>query len=89
MKTKHFLLAFTMLLWTGTMMAQNYSLPVSEKDEKMMDGKFEPTWESLKKCEVPEWFRNAKFGIWAPQCVERSGAMGNCREGVEPYLYRS
>ncbi|MGS0526416.1 alpha-L-fucosidase [Zobellia nedashkovskayae] len=26
---------------------------------------FEPTWESLKQYESPEWFRDAKFGIWA------------------------
>ena len=37
---------------------------------------FEPTWDSLSQSEVPEWFRDAKFGIWAhwgPQCVEGSG----------------
>jgi alpha-L-fucosidase len=30
-----------------------------------------PTWESLARYQVPEWFRDAKFGIWAhwgPQC---------------------
>ncbi len=26
---------------------------------------FEPTWESLQQYRCPEWFRNAKFGIWA------------------------
>jgi alpha-L-fucosidase len=26
---------------------------------------FEPTWESLKQYRCPEWFRNAKFGIWS------------------------
>jgi len=34
-------------------------------------GKFQPTWQSLSQYEVPEWFRDAKFGIWAhwgPQC---------------------
>lgn len=49
---------------------------VSEADEPMLTGKFEPTWESLKSYEVPQWFRDAKFGIWAhwgPQCVEGSG----------------
>ena len=49
---------------------------VSEDREKMATGKFEPTWESLAQYEVPEWFKNAKFGIWAhwgPQCVEGSG----------------
>lgn len=27
--------------------------------------KFEATWESLQQYECPEWFRNAKFGIYA------------------------
>lgn len=51
-------------------------IPVSEDQEPMATGKFEPTWESLSDYEVPEWFSNAKFGIWAhwgPQCVEGSG----------------
>ncbi len=26
--------------------------------------RFQPTWESLKKYECPEWFRDAKFGIF-------------------------
>lgn len=46
------------------------------KNEPMMKGKFQPTWSSLENYQVPEWFRNAKFGIWAhwgPQCVEGSG----------------
>jgi hypothetical protein len=28
-------------------------------------GPFEGTQESLQHYEVPEWFRDAKFGIWA------------------------
>lgn len=93
MKTKHLLLASALLLWTGTLMAQNYPVPVSEKNEKMMEGKFEPTWESLKNYKVPEWFRNAKFGIWAhwgPQCVEGSGdwmARSMYMEGSREYKY--
>jgi len=34
--------------------------------------KFEPSWDSLKQYECPQWFRDAKFGIWAcmgPQSV--------------------
>ena len=37
---------------------------------------FEPNWESLSSYEVPEWFRDAKLGIWAhwsPQCVPEMG----------------
>ena len=51
-------------------------IPVSEIHEPMKRGRFEPTWESLSQYETPEWFRDAKFGIWAhwgPQCVEGSG----------------
>lgn len=37
---------------------------------------FKPTEESFKQYEYPEWFRDAKFGIWAhwgPQAVPRQG----------------
>lgn len=33
---------------------------------------FKPTWESLQQYQCPEWFRDAKFGIyahWGPYCV--------------------
>ena len=49
---------------------------VFAQQEKMEKGKFEPTWESLSQYKVPEWFRNAKFGIWAhwgPQCQPEEG----------------
>lgn len=39
-------------------------------------GKFKATDESLKQYQYPEWFRDAKFGIWAhwgPQAVPRQG----------------
>ncbi|HWX41130.1 MAG TPA: alpha-L-fucosidase [Blastocatellia bacterium] len=40
-------------------------------------GPFQPTWESLaQQYRVPEWFRDAKFGIWAhwsAQCVPEQG----------------
>ena len=25
---------------------------------------YEPTWESLKQYQAPEWFRDAKFGVF-------------------------
>ena len=36
------------------------------------DGPFKAEWDSLLDYEAPEWYRDAKFGIWAhwsPQCV--------------------
>ena len=52
---------------------------------------FQPTWESLKQYTVPDWYRDAKFGIWAhwgPQCQPESGdwyAREMYMEGSEKY----
>ncbi|HLP08409.1 MAG TPA: alpha-L-fucosidase [Opitutaceae bacterium] len=49
---------------------------VSTAAEPMAPGRFAPTWQSLQQYEVPEWFRDAKFGIWAhwgPQCQPARG----------------
>ena len=49
---------------------------VNTSTEPMQSGKFQPTWDSLKQYQVPEWFRNAKFGIWAhwgAQCEPEDG----------------
>jgi alpha-L-fucosidase len=49
---------------------------ISATAEPMDTGKFQPTWESLQQYECPEWFRDAKFGIWAhwgPQCQPEQG----------------
>jgi len=39
-------------------------------------GPFRPDWNSLTNYQAPEWFRDAKFGIWAhwgPQCEPEHG----------------
>jgi alpha-L-fucosidase len=39
-------------------------------------GSFQPTFESLSAYRLPEWYRDAKFGIWAhwgPQCQPEMG----------------
>src|SRR5512138_3214544 len=49
---------------------------VSTNAEPVAPGRFQPSWESLKQFQVPEWFRDAKFGIWAhwgPQCEPERG----------------
>ncbi|HWA24166.1 MAG TPA: alpha-L-fucosidase [Lacunisphaera sp.] len=49
---------------------------MSTATEPMATGLFAPTWESLGKYQAPEWFRDAKFGIWAhwgPQCQPGQG----------------
>jgi alpha-L-fucosidase len=40
------------------------------------DGPYKSTWDSMLQYETPEWYRDAKFGIWAhwsPQCVPEAG----------------
>jgi alpha-L-fucosidase len=49
---------------------------VDTSEQPVAGGKFEPAWASLKQYQVPEWFRDAKFGIWAhwgPQCEPERG----------------
>lgn len=44
--------------------------------EPIQKGPFQPTWESLKQYKTPDWYRDAKFGIWAhwgPQCQPEQG----------------
>lgn len=44
--------------------------------EPVLAGKFDPSWDSLHQYQFPEWFRDAKFGIWAhwgPQCQPEEG----------------
>jgi len=56
-------------------------------------GPFEPTWESLRRYQCPDWFRDAKFGIWShwgPQSVPMYGywyARQMYVEGHDQYRY--
>lgn len=56
-------------------------------------GPFKPDWNSLEQYQTPEWFKNAKFGIWAhwgPQCQPEYGdwyARGMYQEGSDQYDY--
>jgi alpha-L-fucosidase len=54
-------------------------------------GPFQPDWDSLTQYRVPEWFRDAKFGMWAhwgPQCQPERGdwyARNMYLEGTSQY----
>lgn len=58
-----------------------------------MKGPFLPNWQSLQQYQTPDWFRNAKFGIWAhwgPQCQPEFGdwyAREMYMEGTSKYKY--
>lgn len=58
-------------------------------------GPYKPTWDSLLQYEAPEWYRDAKFGIWAhwsPQCVPEAGdwyARNMYMQGSKQYKYQA
>ncbi|KQM77002.1 alpha-L-fucosidase [Pedobacter sp. Leaf216] len=64
------------LLFSFTLAFLALSSLAQQKETKVEQGKFKPTDESLKQYKYPEWFRDAKFGIWShwgPQAVPRRG----------------
>lgn len=80
-------------LWMGNSIKANAFFANLNLHERLMNGPFEPSWESLKQYEVPEWFRDAKFGMWAhwgPQCQPEYGdwyARQMYIEGNRDYKY--
>ncbi len=77
MNTPRFFLALC-LLSAGALVRAEIAppAPLPEKRE-IAPGPFRPSWDSLaKNYSCPEWFRDAKFGIWAhwsAQCVPEEG----------------
>ncbi len=62
-------IAVSVLLVTGWTASGALSLPIAP-------GRFQPTMDSLTNYHCPDWFRDAKFGIWAhwgPQAVPMDG----------------
>jgi alpha-L-fucosidase len=63
----------------------------TEISKSIADGPFKPAWQSLTNYQTPEWFRDAKFGIWAhwgPQCQPEHGdwyARSMYEEGSRDY----
>jgi alpha-L-fucosidase len=64
-----------------------------QKKPVISEGPYKATDESLKQYQYPEWFRDAKFGIWShwgPQAVPRQGdwyAKRMYQEGNPAYKY--
>jgi alpha-L-fucosidase len=63
---------------TVIVLAIVFTVFIAAKQKKGSEpkGPFNPSLESFKQFRYPEWFRDAKFGIWAhwgPQAVPRQG----------------
>jgi alpha-L-fucosidase len=53
-----------------------FSVSAQQQKTPATEGQYKPTDESLRQYQYPEWFRDAKFGIWShwgPQAVPRQG----------------
>ena len=78
-------------LWLSRALGNDFF--AGQNSEPITDGPFQPTWESLQNYKTPEWYRNAKFGMWphwGPQCQPEHGdwyARGMYEEGSSHYLY--
>jgi alpha-L-fucosidase len=60
----------------GTAVVASIPAKAAPQNRRTADGVFKPEWESLKQYRTPDWFRDAKFGIWAhwtAQCVPEQG----------------
>ena len=79
--------------WLPSVVAGLNWSPLAVSGEPMATGQFEPTWASLQQYQVPDWFRDAKFGIWAhwgPQCQPEHGdwyARKMYMEGSDDYQF--
>ncbi|OQP60529.1 alpha-L-fucosidase [Niastella vici] len=62
-------------LWLSRALGNNF-IEAPFSGEAIAKGPFLPSWESLQHYKTPEWFRDAKFGMWAhwgPQCQPEAG----------------
>ncbi|MBR0274014.1 MAG: alpha-L-fucosidase [Bacteroidaceae bacterium] len=63
-------------LLLSVLLALGMSANAQTTDVEVASGEFTPDWNSLSAWECPEWFKDAKFGIWAhwgPQCHAEAG----------------
>jgi alpha-L-fucosidase len=75
--------------------AADYLVTVNTSSEPVATGPYHPDWKSLEdQYRVPDWFRDAKFGIWAhwsAQCVPEHGdwyARKMYMEGDDDYKFQ-
>lgn len=74
---KRLLILTPALILSLALSAKDIAVKPLPASRAVAPGKFEATWESLtNNYECPEWFRDAKLGIWAhwsAQCVPEQG----------------
>lgn len=83
----------TVIKALGTTIPAWYLHKFTKAEGLRREDPFTPQWASLERYQVPAWFRDAKFGIWAhwgPQCEPERGdwyGRGMYQEGSDQYAY--
>lgn len=87
------LAAITPSLGLANAYAKNWKKKDNPTGQSIAAGPFKPEWDSLKQYNVPAWFQDAKFGIWAhwgAQCQPEHGdwyGRGMYEEGSDHYNF--
>jgi alpha-L-fucosidase len=87
------LIAVTATLASLSVAAHAADAPSAKLNLPVAPGPFKPTMESLATYQIPDWFRDAKFGIWShwgPQAVPGVGgwyARDMYKEGTGIYKF--
>ena len=85
MKTNTLILSALLLAYVGSLLGQGYQKGYESQVKQAVEGvntvvakgPFEPSWDSLKRYQVPEWYQDAKFGIFIHWGVYSVPAFGN------------
>ena len=79
--TKHIIIATALLMGvvrcTGSASGGDHSKKLAAIDHMAAEGPFQPSWDSLARYQIPEWYKDAKFGIFIHWGVYSVPAYGN------------
>src|SRR3974390_3910744 len=56
---------------------QRVAAALAPVDSTSAKGPYQPSWDSLVKCQVPDWYQDAKFGIFIHWGAYSVPAFGN------------
>ncbi len=86
--------AASLAVWASQAGVRGAQVPQTTLDlEPLAAGPFQASWDSLSQYKTPDWFRDAKFGMWAhwsAQCVPEQGdwyARNMYMQGSKQYDY--
>lgn len=74
---KHLTIALALLVGAAGCMGPTTEEKLTDIDQMATAGPFQPSWDSLAKYQIPEWYKDAKFGIFIHWGAYSVPAFGN------------